>query len=72
MFLFSLMSSKFQTICFSQSHTLKCDQGFAFAPKPGFKNTPHLSLDVPIHFDAKKNDQEALYTGQKDYRFFSF
>lgn len=29
----------------------KCDQGLAFAPKPGFKNTPHLSLGVPIHFD---------------------
>jgi len=29
-----------------------CDQGFAFAPKPGFQNTPHLSLGVPIHFDA--------------------
>jgi peptidyl-arginine deiminase len=38
------------------------DQGFVFAPKPGFQNTPHLSLGVPIHFDTKKNDQEALYT----------
>jgi predicted nucleotidyltransferase len=40
----------------------ECDQGFVFAPKPGFQNTPHLSLGVPIHFDTKKNDQEALYT----------
>jgi PAS domain S-box-containing protein len=42
--------------------TVYCDQGFVFAPKPGFQNTPHLSLGVPIHFDTKKNDQEALYT----------
>ncbi len=30
----------------------QCDQGFAFAPKPGFQNTPPLSLDVPMHFDT--------------------
>ena len=29
----------------------ECDQGFVFAPKPGFQNTPHLNLSVPIHFD---------------------
>ena len=23
--------------------TLECDQGFVFAPKPGFQNAPHLS-----------------------------
>ena len=29
-----------------------CDQGFAYAPKSGFQNTPHLSLGVLIHFDT--------------------